>query len=103
MDPMGMSEEVSELTRLSGISEIKPQGPKNGKGAPKSQGGNNIAPQERDAMVDPGMERDTTTGNPADGIGAKAAAANAEAMKDAGDLARRAKKNESKFSDWGKK
>ena len=103
MDPMGMSEEVSELTRLSGISEIKLQGPKNGKGAPKSQGGNNIAPQERDAMVDQGLERDTTTGNPADGIGAKAAAANAKAMKDAGDLARQGKKNESKFSDWGKK
>ena len=58
-------------------------------------------------MVDPVHENVIqATGNPADGIGAKAAAANAKAMKDAGDLgdlARQGKKNESKFSDWGKK
>jgi len=40
---------------------------------------------------DPGMERDRTTGNPADGIGAAAAAAN------------KGKTNDSKISDWGKK
>lgn len=43
------------------------------------------------AKKDPGMERDRTTGNPADGIGAAAAAAN------------KGKTNDSKFSDWGKK
>lgn len=47
---------------------------------------------------DPGMERDRTTGNPADGIGAAAAAANKAALE-----RRRGKTNESKFSDWGKK
>jgi len=46
------------------------------------------------AKKDPGMERDRTTGNPADGIGAAAAAANKKAM---------GKTNKSKFSDWGKK
>ena len=100
---LGMNEAVKDLARLSGISEIKPQGPKNGKGAPKSQGGNNIAPQERDAMVDPGLEADRTTGQK------PGAEEEAQDLLDKMTPAEKEKalgmttKNESKFSDWGKK
>ena len=58
---------------------------------------------------DPGMERDTTTGNPTDGIGAKTAAANAKAMDDARKLVKKSEtesdlgRETRKFSDWGKK
>jgi hypothetical protein len=56
---------------------------------------------------DPGLERDRTTGNPADGIGARAAAQNAANMKKAGDVGKAAanQKLESKrkYSDWSKK
>ena len=62
-------------------------------------------------VYDPDMERDRTTGNPADGIGAAAAKANANAAKNAAATAKKAvgaNPNESvepksKFSDWSKK
>ena len=60
-----------------------------------------------DAPDDPGLERDRTTGNPADGIGARAAAQNAANMKNAGAVGKAAanQKLESKrkYSDWSKK
>jgi len=58
---------------------------------------------------DPGKERDTTTGNTDDGIGARTAAANKKAMDDAGKLVNKSKtesdlgRETRKFSDWGKK
>ena len=107
---LGMNEAVNDLARLSGITKegttVPPEEttvPTGGTIRPNGEVNSKFGTPDPELEADPGLEADTTTGNPADGIGAKAAAANAEAMKGDGDLARREKKNESKFSDWGKK
>ena len=48
------------------------------------------------------MDSDRTTGNPADGIGAKAAKQNAQGVKNANKVNKQAIVN-SKYSDWSKK
>ena len=101
MDPMGMSEDISKLSRLSGIAkEGTTNGTKRTDGSTNSITG---AAGDMDAMVkqddqDPGLEADKTVSLDTE-FSKRVADQNKKAM----DASKPGKTNESKFSDWGKK
>ena len=104
MDPMGMSEEVSDLAKLSGITkEGTTQGTTGTDGKVNSKFGTPPVKPE------PPIENIGTTDDgatPASDIGAQAAAQNKKGAEASGKIARKAvgaKLTDSKFSDWGKK